>query len=336
MIFFKSTCFSLAPSRALVLSVALSLSLSLAGKARAETYPVVIEHAFGTTTLIAKPTRIATVNWSNHEVPLALGVVPVGFARAGFGDDDGDGILPWVEARLTALGAPQPVLFDEGDGIDFEAVAATKPDVILAAYSGLSATDYATLSQIAPVIAYPNAPWSTDWRDTILLNARGMGMADAGKALVADLESQIATTRARYPALQGKRAMFVTHLSPANLSRIGFYTDLDTRVRFFHDLGLVSPALASGEGGSFAGEISAERIDDLSAVDVLVTYGDAGLRDQLAADVLLSHLPAIHRGSLVLLGNDPMGTAANPTPLSLPFVLEGYARQISDAVKKAP
>lgn len=80
MLFLKSTCRSLAPSRAFVLSVALSLALSLAGKARAETYPVVIEHAFGTTTLIAKPTRIATVNWSNHEVPLALGVVPVGFA----------------------------------------------------------------------------------------------------------------------------------------------------------------------------------------------------------------------------------------------------------------
>src|SRR5690606_9687518 len=95
-----------------------------------------IKHAFGTTTIEKKPERIVTVAWANHEVPLALGVVPVGFARANFGDDDNDGLLPWVAARLKELGADTPVLFDEGDGIDFEAVAETRPDVILASYSG--------------------------------------------------------------------------------------------------------------------------------------------------------------------------------------------------------
>ena len=96
-------------------------------------YPIVIEHAFGTTVIPKKPVRVATVAWANHEVPLALGVVPVGFAAANFGDDDGDGLLPWVAEKLKELGGEKPVLFDEGDGIDFEAVAATKPDVILAA-----------------------------------------------------------------------------------------------------------------------------------------------------------------------------------------------------------
>ena len=50
-----------------------------------------IEHAYGTTTIPAKPTRIATVAWANHEVPLALGVAPVGMSKATWGDDDGDG-----------------------------------------------------------------------------------------------------------------------------------------------------------------------------------------------------------------------------------------------------
>ena len=61
-------------------------------------------------------------------------------------------------------GSQFDALFDEGDGIDFEAVAASQPDVILAAYSGLSQADYTTLSQIAPVVAYPEGPWATDWR----------------------------------------------------------------------------------------------------------------------------------------------------------------------------
>ena len=81
-------------------------------------FPVTIEHAFGTTTIDAKPERVATVAWANHEVPLALGVVPVGMAAATFGDDNGNGMLPWVEEKLDDLGAKPPVLFDETDGID--------------------------------------------------------------------------------------------------------------------------------------------------------------------------------------------------------------------------
>lgn len=301
------------------------------------TFPITLDHAFGQTVIAAKPQRVATVNWANHEVPLALGIVPVGFARADFGDDDGDGVLPWVEARLAELGAEVPVLFDEGDGIDFEAVAASAPDVILAAYSGLSQADYDKLSRIAPVVAYPQSPWSTDWRDMIRLNAAGMGMAPEGQALIAGLEADITATRAKYPDLAGKSAMFVTHLSAADLSRIGYYTDNDTRVRFFHDLGLVSPALVTdaADGGAFKGELSAERIDDLAAVDILVTYGGAVLREKLAENMLTSQLPAIGRGALVLLGNDPMGTASNPTPLSLPYVLDGYAELLSDAAKRS-
>jgi iron complex transport system substrate-binding protein len=146
-------------------------------------FPISIKHAFGTTTIKEKPKRVATVNWANHEVPLALGVVPVGMAAANFGDDDGDGVLPWVKDKLEELDAKTPVLFDETDGIDFEAVGDTAPDVILASYSGLTKKDYDTLSEIAPVVAYPEAPWATEWRDMILQSSEAMGMADEGKKL---------------------------------------------------------------------------------------------------------------------------------------------------------
>ena len=69
---------------------------STAAAGSSENFPVVIEHALGTTTIPEQPERVATVAWANHEVPLALGVVPVGMAAANFGDDDGNGMLPWV------------------------------------------------------------------------------------------------------------------------------------------------------------------------------------------------------------------------------------------------
>jgi iron complex transport system substrate-binding protein len=83
-----------------------------AGGGSSAAFPVTIKHALGTATIKAKPERVATVNWANHEVPLALGVVPVGMAAANFGDDNGDGVLPWVEKRLKELGAKPPLLFD--------------------------------------------------------------------------------------------------------------------------------------------------------------------------------------------------------------------------------
>ncbi|WP_206051221.1 ABC transporter substrate-binding protein [Neorhizobium sp. T7_12] len=305
--------------------------------AEGETYPVAIKHAFGTTIIPQKPVRVATVAWANHEVPLALGVVPVGFARANFGDDDGDGILPWVAERLAALHATKPVLFDEGDGIDFEAVAATRPDVILASYSGLSQSDYDTLSQIAPVVAYPEAPWSTDWRDMIRLNSAGMGMAPQGDALIARIEADIAKVVGGHPELQGKSAMFITHLDATDLSTVNFYTTNDTRVRFFEDLGLKSPrsVVEASKSGKFAGSVSAERIDVFDDVDIVVTYGNQKLLDALAANPLMSRMPAVDKGALVMLGRNPIGTAANPTPLSIPWVLKDYVELLAEAARKS-
>lgn len=296
-------------------------------------FPVTVEHALGTTVIPARPERVATVSWANHEVPLALGVVPVGFAAANFGDDDGDGLLPWVAARLQELGAEPPALFDEGDGIDFEAVAATRPDVILAAYSGLSRADYETLSQIAPVVAYPDAAWATDWRQMIRLNSAGLGMQAEGEALIDRIEAEIDEATAAHPALQGRTAMFVTHLDTTNLSTVSFYTVHDTRVKFFADLGLEAPqsVLDASDGGQFSGQISAERIDAFDDVDIVVTYGSDSLLQAMQADPLMSHMPAVQNDAIVMLGRDPLGTAANPTPLAISWVLKDYVALLARA-----
>ncbi|WP_425960529.1 iron-siderophore ABC transporter substrate-binding protein [Rhizobium nepotum] len=322
--------------RGLVPALVLFLSIVAPHTASADeatVYPVVIKHAFGTTTIARKPQRVATVAWANHEVPLALGIVPVGFAAANFGDDDGDGLLPWVAKRLSELGAAKPVLFDEGDGIDFEAVAATQPDVILAAYSGLSQSDYDTLSQIAPVVAYPVSPWATDWREMIRLNSAGLGMAAEGEALISRIEGEIAQVVAGHPQLKGKSAMFVTHLDATNLSVVNFYTANDSRVKFFADLGLTSPksVVEATKPGQFAAGVSAERVDAFDDVDIVVTYGSQPLLDAMRADPLLARMPAVANEAIVMLGRDPLGTASNPTPLSISWVLKDYADLLAKA-----
>ncbi|MDR1213929.1 MAG: iron-siderophore ABC transporter substrate-binding protein [Propionibacteriaceae bacterium] len=303
-------------------------------------YPLTIEHALGVTTLTEQPVRVATVNWANHEVPLSLGVVPVGMAAANFADEDGDGLLPWVKDKLDQLGAATPVLFDESDGIDFEAVADTRPDVILAAYSGLTQEDYDTLSKIAPTVAYPDTPWTTSWRDMIRLNAAGMGMAAEGDVLIADLEAQIQTAADSHPVLSETSVMFLTHVDVTDLSVVTFYTPADTRVQFFSDLGLKTPAsIAAFEPNPtnpYAGSISAENADTFDDVGLIVTYGDQAMIDTLKADPLLGLMPAIASDAVVLLdGSSANATAANPTPLQLPYLLDWYVGRLAAAAEKS-
>ena len=336
--------------RLLALAVAASMTVALgacaapaqgqdAAASDAGSGPITIEHAFGTTTIPEKPERVATVAWANQEVPLALGVVPVGMAAATFGDDNGDGVLPWVSEKLEELGGETPVLFDETDGIDFEAVADTDPDVILAAYSGLTQEDYDTLSEIAPVVAFPETAWGTPWREMIELNSAGMGMAEEGKELIADLDGQISDATAQFPAIAGKKTMFMTHVDPTDLSEVSYYTTHDTRAMFFEDLGLATPesvATASAETDLFSGTISTEQADVLDDVDIIVTYGDDELVSTLEADPLLSQIPAVAKKAIVNLpGTTPVGTAANPTPLSISWVLEDYLTLISEAANKS-
>ncbi|WP_339721282.1 iron-siderophore ABC transporter substrate-binding protein [Marinomonas primoryensis] len=321
----------------IIISAFIFISFCNSWAAEDTQFPITIEHAFGSSVIMQKPKRVATVAWANHEVPLALGIVPVGFAAATFGDDNGDGVLPWVADQLNALNAKTPVLFDEGDGIDFEAVAATQPDVILAAYSGLSQSDYDTLSMIAPVVAFPNKPWSTNWRSMIRINSAGLGMAKEGETLIAHIEIQIAERVAQYPELKGKSAMFITHLDPTDLSVIRFYSANDARVSFFDDLGLLSPPSVKNisRDGQYSGESSIEQIDEFNDVDIFVTYGNKQLLTPLTTNPLMSKMRAIRSGAIVMLGNSQIATAANPTPLSISWVLDDYLDALAAAARKA-
>ncbi|WP_246066715.1 iron-siderophore ABC transporter substrate-binding protein [Aliiroseovarius halocynthiae] len=302
-----------------------------------QSYPITIEHALGTTVIDAKPVRVATVTWGNHEVPLALGVVPVGMAFMSWGDDNGDGIHPWVETKLNELGAEVPTLFNEGDGIDFEAVAASNPDVILAAYSGLSQEDYDTLSQIAPVVAYPTSRWTTDWRTTIQMNSTAMGMAEEGDALIERLEAKISEVAGNYPQLNGQKAMLVSHTDASDLSVVRFYSGNDPRVQFFKELGMeLSNAVAATVGDdTFRGEFSAEQIDTFDDVTLVVTYAGSEMLDAMQDDPLVSKMPAVANGAFALLNNSPLGAAANPTALVLEYALDDYVSVLAAAADKA-
>ncbi|MCG5217687.1 substrate-binding domain-containing protein [Streptosporangium soli] len=59
------------------------------------------------------------------------------------------------------------------------------------------------------------------------------------------------------------------------------------------------------------------------------------LIEKLRKDPLLSKIPAVERDSVYLLPDTkPLGTAANPTPLSISWVLEDYVKALAEAADK--
>ncbi|MGB4778736.1 iron-siderophore ABC transporter substrate-binding protein [Microbacterium sp.] len=300
-------------------------------------FPITIAHALGETTIDAKPERVATVGWSNQDVALALGVLPVGMDTQvwNWTGDAEPGVYDWTQDAIDALGGDEPVLFSTSDGTDFEAIADTDPDVILAAQSGLDEESYATLSEIAPVVAYPDVAWFTSWRDTITINAEALGLADEGAQLVSDLEDQITNATADADFAGTTAAFFA--IGAADLSKISIYTGGDARTAFLGDLGFDLPQVAvdGAASGSFYEDFSAENADKLADVDVIVTYGDGDVLAALQADPLWSTLPAVKAGAVVEVGmGDAFSAGVSPTALSIPWVLDDYVSQLKDAAAK--
>lgn len=301
------------------------------------TYPITIKHAFGETILEQKPERVATIAWANHDVALALDVVPVGFSAANYGVQDESGMLPWTAEKLKELGEEKPNIYQDTDGLDFEAIADSNPDVILAAYSGITQEEYDTLSQIAPVVAYPETPWVITWRDQILYNAKGMGMEQEGKQLIADTEQLIQQTANEYPEIKGKKAAFAM-FDATDLSKFYVYTPVDPRGEFLSELGMAFPESVQtqiADQTSFYIELSAENADALNDAEILIAYGDDNTLAALQADPILNKVPAIKNGSVVIIGdNTPLAAAGNPNPLSIQYTIDEYASLISDIAKK--
>lgn len=299
-----------------------------------DAFPVTIEHAFGKTTIDEEPERVATLGWSDQDNALALGVVPVGATKLTWGGNE-QGSSDWFDARLGELGADQPVRYDDSDGVPVDEVAQLRPDLILATNSGITRADYRKLSKIAPVVAYPKAPWTTPWQTSLEMVGKALGRTSVAEKVEADTEDAIAAARKEYPQLQGASLIF-GYLTTADLSTIGIYAPEDPRVSFLHDLGLVdAPAVAEAiKPGEFYGTVSAERAGTLES-DVFLTWSEnPGDLRKFADNALIGQVPAIMTGHAYAEDDKHVSLAVtNPTPLSIPYVIEHFVPHVAQAVE---
>lgn len=300
-------------------------------------YPIIIQHAFGETIIENKPERVATISWGNQDLPLALGIVPVGVSEANYGVLDGSGLLPWTLEAFNGLGVDSPVLFRDSAGLDYEAINNVEPDVILAAYSGITQEEYDLLSAIAPVVAYPTVAWQTYWRDQIIMDATGIGMKAEGEELVYELEKLIEEKTNEFPQISDKTAAFF-YFNPSDLGKFYIYLPTDPRAAYLTDLGMKFPDSVlelAGDSGSFALELSAEHVDVLDDIDIIIAYGSASLLEDMQKDSLLGTVPAIARASVAMIEDGtPLAASGTPSALSIPWTIDDYLTLIGEAADK--
>jgi iron complex transport system substrate-binding protein len=338
----------LAAAAAAVLALALSAcstgasgssdsGTSSSAGADAAAFPVTVEHVYGDTVISKVPTRVATLGWSDQDFALALGVAPVGAIKVTWGGNDKLS-TPWYDAKLASLGAAEPTRYDDADGAPIEEIAKLAPDLILATNSGVTKEEYAKLSKIAPVVAYPGAAWGTPWQTSLEMVSKALGREKQAPAVRQATEDSIKAAAAKFPQTKDKTFIFGS-MSPTDNSKIDYYTPLDNRPRLLVDLGMKNaPVVERLTKGSteFFKTISAEQASTLAS-DVFITYTetDADMA-KLLKDPLLGQVPALKSDGWVAATNktDSLGMSA-PSPLSIPWAMEKFVPTVAAALDRA-
>ena len=286
------------------------------GEKRAQTGQAeTIKHKFGSVKVPDNPERVVAVGFNEADFALALGVVPVGVRD--FIGPFAEESRPWAREEL---GGAEPKLVG-GEEINYEAVAALEPDLILGIYSFVDRDGYELLSGIAPTVAQ-SAKYEdggTPWQEQMLITGRALGKEAQAREVVSDVEARFAEARRRHPEFEGKTAA----ITFATEGELYVLEPEDLRTRFFTSLGFELP--------EETGPISRERIDLIDR-DVLVFVGTD--RETLENDELLQSLDAVREGRVVYFGDfgtDFAGALGFSSPLSLSFALDAAVPRLAAA-----
>ncbi|HWL44261.1 MAG TPA: iron-siderophore ABC transporter substrate-binding protein [Ilumatobacter sp.] len=292
-------------------------------------FPVTIEHKYGNTTIGAKPERVVSVGFGEHDGLLAIGVEPVA-VRDWYGDMP-YATWPWAQDELGDL-TPDVIPSTE---LNFEQIAALQPDLIVGIASGMTDTDYATLSQIAPTIAQPGdyVDYGTPWDVALAIAGRATGHSAEATQAIADAKAKFAAVRDAHPEWEGQNAG-VTYIYE-NLP--GGYSSEDVRPRFLAELGLGTPAAYDElAGDQFWFTVSAEQLPELDA-DVIIWLVDGEAGQQAVRDLpLRPTLSAFQEGREILA--DPLlgGAFSHFSPLSFDYVIEHLVPELELALDGDP
>ncbi len=281
-------------------------------------FPVVVTHAYGETTVPAKPQRVVALGWNDLAVANALGVGLVGAVKY---FDPASANLPYVRTPLT-----DDVLGLDAAAINVEKVAGYRPDLILATSSNqLNPDTYRLLSQIAPVVAYEKSLYGSTMEDDALLIGRVLGEEAAARALIGTAHAAVEAAKAEIPGMAGKSYLYGQARGEVLPLVVGadnlctkFMTSLGMKVPDTFANAPASDTLAPGTIG-----ISYERAGELGAADVLfMTFPSAADRQTFEGNALVKKLPVVEQGRYLAMPLPAAQLLQGPNVAGVPWLLD--------------
>lgn len=262
------------------------------GSAAPPAFPVTVSHRFGSTTIDAAPQRIVALGQTDCDPLIALGITPI--AIGSFVEDWYDPIHPWNEAGFPD-GRPEELSFFE---VEFEKIAALQPDLITMVSGGITKKDYETLSQIAPVVGPPDGyeDSAVPYGPHTVLIGQAVGLEDRAKEVVAEVDAKYAAAREAHPDWSGLTAVHAESFTGA-YSVLG---ENAPRTTFLTALGFsLSPEISELTGDTYSAELSAEKLDLVGGLDLVVWCTDEGAIPDLQKNPVVSQLAAVEEGRCV-------------------------------------
>ncbi len=273
--------------------------------------------------------KVVALGWSDAEAALAVGIQPVAvYDWMGFGEED-KGVGPWA---TDLFGDETPEVFPNVDAtVDYEAVAALEPDLILNVRSAGDAEQYERLSSIAPTVSGPEGtePYAVDWRTHFTMIADALGQTDKSETSLAEAEGTISDLAQENPQLQGLTGVVGTKFGDA----YGAYLPGDTRWDLLADLGFtLNPPVEELEAAGFYAPVSAEQISVFDA-DVAVFFPIGYTLEEMENDALLSSLAVVKDGRAVMFADTSEEAQAFSamSVLSVPLAAKALTPQLTEA-----
>lgn len=244
--------------------------------------------------------KVVALGWSDAEAALAFGIKPVAvYDWMGFGEEN-KGVGFWASSLFED---ETPVVFPNIDmTVDYEAVAALEPDLILDVRSANDPEQYERLSSIAPTVAGPEGAeqFVLSWQEHTAMIAKVFDQEAAGAEKVAGVAAQIASLKEGNPEFAGLTAVVGTKFGEA----YGAYVAGDARWDVLSELGFeLYPPVEELEVSGFYAPVSREQVSVFDA-DVAVLFPIGFTLVELQDDPLLNSLAVVQDGRAVMLAAD--------------------------------
>lgn len=275
---------------------------------------VTVKHQFGETKISAPPKRVVSAGFTEQDDLLAVGVVPV--AVTNWWGDQPFAVWPWARQKL---GSAQPTVLSLDNGLEFDRIAALKPDLIVATNAGVDQDSYTRLSSIAPTIPQSGTePFFEPWKIQAAAIGQAVFQADQMNALINAVDNKFTDVAKANPQFADKKALIVQ----GSLYRDEFVVTLPGwRTEFLTQMGFVIPddITQFGADNTRAFVPRDKAADAFGTADVLIwTTESDDEQARLQADPTFGKLNRRN----VFTGKDLAGAIAFSSPLSLPVVAD--------------